>query len=352
MGGVYQGNSGIRPSSLGNPNLKWERNQTTNLGLDYGFFNGRVKGAIEVYERLSKDLLLNRAIPTTNGFANNGTSSSITENVGELRNRGLEFEINTTNIKRKNFSWETNFNISFQQNKVLKLFGTDSVLPGDLSVRVGFPLFTNVGVPYAGVNPANGRPMWYDLKDNLTYLVAAANNRPLGHNQLPMSFGGMNNKFTAYGFELEVFFQYDLGRTLPNTQEFRLADNGAVLRNGLAYYWDNRWTTPGQITEVPKPANNRTEISGRVSSYQSLTRFYQDGSYVRLKQISLSYSLHSKLLERVRMKTVKLYAQGINLKTWTKWSGFDPEFVNLNGNGNQGVIPLSRNFVVGAQISL
>lgn len=346
LGGVYQGNSGIRPTSLGNENLKWEKNETINIGLDYGLFSGKIKGAIEIYQRTSKDLLLSRALPTTNGFG------SILENVGAVQNRGFEFEINTTNFKSKNFSWETNFNISLQQNKVTRLFQGDTILPGDLSVRLGYPLFTNVGVPYAGVNPANGRPMWLDLNNNITYLVAAANNRALGHNQLPWAFGGINNKFSSNGLELEVFFQYDLGRTLPNTQEFRLADNGAVLRNSLKYYWDNRWTTPGQITDVPKPVNNRTEINGRVASYQSLTRFYQDGSYLRLKQISLSYSLPAKVLRSAKLTSVKLFAQAINLMTWTKWTGFDPEFVNLNGASNQGVIPISKNYTFGIQVGL
>ena len=346
LGGVYQGNSGIRPTSLGNENLKWEKNQTINIGLDYGIFNGKIKGAIEAYQRTSQDLLLSRALPTTNGFG------SILENVGAIQNRGFEFEINTTNFSSKNFTWETNFNISLQQNKVTRLFQGDTILPGDLSVRLGYPLFTNVGVPYAGVNPANGRPMWFDLNNNITYLVAAANNRALGHNQLPWGFGGFNNKFSSNGLELEVFFQYDLGRILPNLQELRLADNGAVLRNGLKYYWDNRWTTPGQITDVPKPANNRTEISGRVASYQSTTRFYQDGSYLRLKQISLSYSLPAKMLSDAKLKNVKLFAQAINLMTWTKWTGFDPEFVSLNANGNQGVIPISRNYTFGIQVGL
>ncbi|MBL7818234.1 MAG: TonB-dependent receptor [Saprospiraceae bacterium] len=346
LGGVYQGNSGIRPTSLGNPDLKWERNQTLNIGLDYGLFKGKIKGAVEVYERTSKDLLLSRSLPTSNGF------SSILENVGEVQNRGFEFEITTTNFSRKNFTWETSFNISLQKNKVTKLAAGDTVLPGDLSIRVGYPLFTNVNVPYAGVNPANGRPMWYDLGNNPIYLVRAADQRPLGHSQLPWGFGGVTNKFTFVGFELDVFFQYDLGRVMPNTQEFRLADNGAVLRNSLTYYWDNRWTTPGQITDVPKPANNRTEISGRVASYQSLSRFYQDGSYIRLKNISLSYNLPAPLLQKLHFKSLKLYAQAMNIKTWTKWTGFDPEFVNLNGNNNQGVIPLARNYTFGLQLGL
>ena len=147
--------------------------------------------------------------------------------------------------------------------------------------------------------------------------------------------------------------QYDFGRVLPNLQEFRLADNAGALRNSVQYYWDNRWTKPGQITDVPRPADVRTEISGRVSSYQQTNRFYQDASYIRLKTVNLSYNLSNKIAKSIGFQAVKLYIQGVNLYTWTKWTGFDPEFVDLSGgNGNQGVVPQSRNFTFGVQIGL
>ncbi len=346
LGGVYQGFSAISPSQLGNPNLKWERNVTLNIGLDYGFWGGKVKGSIDVFDRASKDLLLTRSLPTTSGF------SSITENVGEVQNRGLEFGISTTNLDLGGFRWVSDFNITFLDNKVVKLYEGQDVLPGNLSVRVGYPLGTNVGVPFAGVNPANGRPMWYDLNGDISYLVRTADNRPLGHSTLTKQFGGFTNTFSYKGLELSAFLQYDFGRVLPNLQEFRLADNAGALRNGLQYYWDNRWTKPGQITDVPRPADVRTEISGRVSSYQQTNRFYQDGSYIRLKTVSLSYNLPNTMSKSIGFQAVKLYVQAVNLYTWTKWTGFDPEFIDLSGNGNQGVIPQSRNFTFGVQLGL
>ncbi len=341
LGGVYQGNSGIGVSQLGNPNLRWERNVTYNAGLDYGLFDGRLKGSVEVFKRISRDLLLTRSIPSTNGF------SDIFENIGEVVNRGFEFDITSTNVNAGAFRWETNFNVTLLDNKVTKLFEGADVLPGNLSVRIGYPLNTNVGVPYAGVNPANGRPMWYDLNGNITYIVRTADNRPIGHSAISKSYGGFTNTFTFGGLELSALLQYDLGKTVANFQEFRLADNAAVLRNSLTYYYDNRWTTPGQITSVPRPAENRTEISGRVSSYQQTNRFYQDASYVRLKQVSLSYNLPSKLIQRLKLSSVKVYAQAINALTWTKWTGFDPEFA---GTDNQGVIPQSRSYTAGLQL--
>jgi TonB-dependent starch-binding outer membrane protein SusC len=346
LGGVYQGNAGIGVSQLGNPDLRWERNVTYNIGLDYGFFGGRVKGSIDAFERISRDLLLTRSIPQTNGF------NSIFENIGEVKNRGLEFDITTINVNAGSFRWETNFNITFLDNKVTKLFEGADVLPGNLSVRVGYPLLTNVGVPYAGVNPANGRPMWYDPNGNITYIVRTADQRPLGHSGITKQFGGFTNTFTYKGFELSGLLQYDLGRTIQNSQEFRLADNAGVLRNGLTYYYDNRWTTPGQITSIPRPANNRTEISGRVSSYQSGTRFFQDASYLRLKQVTLSYTVPTTVISRLKLSGVKVYAQAINAFTWTKWTGFDPEFTIEGGLDNQGIIPQSRNYTLGVQIGL
>lgn len=348
LGGVYQGNAGIGASSLGNPQLRWERNVTYNVGLDYGFFGGRIKGSFDAFERISRDLLLTRSIPQSNGF------SSIFENIGEVRNRGLEFDVTTVNVNTGGFRWESNFNVTLLDNKVTELFEGATVLPGNLSVRVGFPLFTNVNVPYAGVNPANGRPMWYDPNDNLTYLVRTADQRPLGHSGITKAFGGFTNTFSFKGFELSGLLQYDLGRTLPNFQEFRLADNAGVLRNGLTSYYEDRWTTPGQITSTPRPAENRTEISGRISSYQATSRFFQDASYIRLKQVTLSYALPASLMSRLKMSSVKVYAQSINAFTWTKWTGFDPEFATaVNGSlSNEGIIPQSRSFTLGVQIGL
>jgi TonB-dependent starch-binding outer membrane protein SusC len=352
LNGVYQGNSGIRPTQVDNPALRWERNVTLNLGLDYGFFDGRVRGAVDVFRRVSSDLLLERSIPQSNGLANTNTSPNdfITENIGEVVNEGIEFEITTLNLRRGRLKWETNFNITALRNEVTKLFEGADVLPGNLSVRVGYPLFTNVAVPYAGVNPANGRPMFYDLNGNITYLVRAADQRPLGHANLSTLYGGLTNTFSAYGVELSGLLQFDYGRTAPNFQEFRLADNGAVLRNSLQQYWDNRWTAPGQITDVPKPANNRTEITGRVASYQQIGRFYQDASFIRLKQVTLAYNLPGNWLRKVRMTNLKLYIQSVNPLTWTKWTGFDPEFLSLTtGIGNQGIVPTAKTYTFGIQ---
>lgn len=343
IGNTYNGLSGITPAQLGNPNLRWERNETTNIGIDYGFFNNRITGSADVFRRLSKDLLLSQSLAQTSGF------NSITKNVGEVMNEGFEFELKTVNVDKGGFKWETSFNITFLRNEVVKLFDGLQVLPGDLTVRVGYPLGTNVNNTYAGVNPANGRPMFYDINGNITYLRSAADIVPQGHQDFSNMYGGFTNTFTYKGFELSVFFQYDYGRTVANLQHFRMADLGGVLRNSETRFYNERWTTPGQITSVPRPANNRTESSSRISSYQSTARFYEDASFIRLKQVTLAYNVPQALLSRFKINNARIYAQGGNLHTWTKWTGYDPEFRNT-GNGSEGIIPQVRNYTFGLQL--
>jgi TonB-linked SusC/RagA family outer membrane protein len=344
MTGVYDGNSGIGPSQMGNPDLRWEKNVTTNIGIDYGFFNNRVIGSVEVFQRLSKDLLLNQSLPQTSGF------NSITKNVGEVKNEGLEIEVKTTNLNLNSFKWETNFNITFLRNEVVSLFDGLQVLPGDTRTRVGYPIGANTGNAYAGVNPANGRPMHYDINGNITYVRTAADIVPLGHSDFSNKFGGLTNTFSYKGIELSAFFQYDYGRTVGNVQSFRMADNGAVLRNSNISFYNDRWTTPGQITSVPRPALNRTENSARISSYQTLTRFYEDASFIRLKQVTLAYSLPASFLSKFKISNARIYAQAMNLVTWTKWTGYDPEFRDTGANSVEGIVPQTRNYTFGVQL--
>jgi TonB-linked SusC/RagA family outer membrane protein len=345
IGGVYNGVTGIVPT-LGNADLRWEKNVTTNIGVDYGFFGGRIAGSVDVFQRLSKDLLLTQSVAQTSGFNN------VTSNVGEVKNEGLEFELRTTNLDIAGFKWETNFNITFLRNEVVKLFDDLEVLPGNLGIRVGYPLGTNTGNPFAGVNPANGRPMHYDINGNVTYLRQTAEIVPLGHQDFSDMYGGFTNTFSYKGIDLSVFFNYDYGRTVGNVQHLRMADMGGVLRNSNHYFYENRWTAPGQITDVPAPALNRSQNTATISSYQTLTRFYEDASFIRLKTLTLAYNLPTSLLGRAKIASARVYAQAVNLVTWTNWTGFDPEIRDTGANTIEGVIPQSKSYTIGIQIGL
>lgn len=347
----YNGNAGMAPEQLANPNLRWERNVTTNLGLDFGFFNNRISGAIDVFNRDSRDLLLFRPIPNTNGY------DDIAENLGAVRNRGIELELNTVNLNINGFRWETNFNISYIKSKVTKLFDgirplatPDSLiaLPGNTSVILGKPLgaiFTSV---YAGVNPATGRPMWLDANGNITYLPRnPADFRFMGSN-IPTTFGGLTNTFSYRGFDLSVLFQYEFGRREFNGQGGFLSENGGRLFNTLTEVYERRWQKPGDITDVPRPINGNAESRG--ASALSGTRTLEDASYIRLKQIDFRYTLPAGIIRRSGITKAQIYAQAVNLFTWTKWAGYDSEFINL-GAGNNGIVPINRTYTLGLQVS-
>jgi TonB-linked SusC/RagA family outer membrane protein len=336
--GNYGGFAGIRPSNLENRDLRWERNQTANIGIDYALFNGRIYGSFDIFERTTNDLLLARPLPVTNGFG------SFTSNVGQLKNRGLEIEINSINVDKGAFKWATNFNITFIDNEVTRLFDDNQVLPGNNSIRIGQPVGTIVTTRYMGVNPATGRPMFQDRFGNLIYQPVFARDAQIVGNTFAEIFGGFTNTLSYKGIELSAFFQYEFGRDASNGQGSFMGENGGRPFNTEQRIFDNRWTTPGQITSTPRPFNGNTEPNG-VSPVGG-SRFVEDASYIRLKQLTLAYTLPRELVSRAKLANVRVYAQSLNLLTFTRWQGFDPEFVG----GNAGTVPQARNYTFGLQI--
>lgn len=351
--GLYQGlaaanyndRPGIRPSAIANTFLAWERNVTTNIGVDYAFFGGRISGAVEVFRRLSKDLLLDTPLPWTSGFSN------VTQNVGKLKNEGLEIEIQTRNIVKRDFTWTTNFNITFLKNEVMDLGGLD-VLPGNQSVRVGYPVNTNFFAHYAGVNSATGRPMFFDAGGNITYNPVFPGDWAIFGNQLSSYFGGLTNTFTYKGFSLSALFIYDFGRELSNAGQMGFwYRNGQDNRNSLQSIYADRWTEPGQVTNVPRPIGGGAEVAGRNKNAAS-SRFLEDASFIRLRQLAMTYDLPGPMLSRMKLRSAQVYFQGANLLTFTAWKGYDPELIIGEGNfaSTQGALPQTRAYTVGVQI--
>jgi TonB-dependent starch-binding outer membrane protein SusC len=342
----YNGLSGIAPESLSNAALRWERNTTSNFALDYGFFNSRVQGSIEYFVRTSSDLLLDQAVPQTSGF------STITNNLGEMQNKGLEFSIKTVNIDKGGLKWSTDFNITKIENRITGLYDTLTVLPGrnvDEQIRIGQSFNSIYVAQYAGVNPATGRPMWYDNAGNLIYRLAGnvdSYSRIIG-SQIPNLYGGVTNDISYKGFDLSILFTYEYGRTAFNQQSAFMSENVGRSFNTLQSVYDNRWTTPGQITDVPRPFNGNVEVLA--SGATAGSRLYEDASYIRLKTISLGYTIPKSITSKLKIASIRFYAQAYNLYTWSKWSGFDAEWINL-GSGNSGVVPQPRTIVGGIKL--
>ena len=344
-GGNYSGSAGILPSSLANLGLGWETNNTLNLGFDFGFFENRVTGSIDAFDRRTKDLLLSQPILWTNGFG------GISNNVGELQNRGLEFELSTVNIDKGGFRWNTSFNITKIDNQILSLYSGLKFLPANPGIAVGQPVGRSgegaiFSAEYAGVNPATGRPMWYDIKRNITYLPLAADRIYYG-SSLGTVFGGLNNTLSYKGFEFTTFFTYEYGGIGSDGQYGFLRENGTRLAlNALQNVVDRTWKTPGQITDIPRDVttNGANEIRG--NSRNSGTAALLKYDFIRLSQLTLAYSFKPSLVSRIGLSRARIYMQGVNLWTYTDYPGYDPEFT---GAGT-GQIPLTKSYTLGVQI--
>lgn len=339
VNGVYNNATGISYSQLPNPNLKWEKNQTTNFGIDFGFFDNRITGSVELYQKLTKDLLLTRPVQWTTGF------TGYTENVGSIENKGIELTLGGEVLRPRTpggLSWNVNFVFAYNDNSIKSLYGGLQELPGDPSTRVGKRLGSIFTQKYAGVNPANGRPMWYDTLGNLTYQVLARDRVYIGDVQ-PEYSGGLTNTFTFKGFTLDVFFQYEYGRLLQDQQVNFLIENISRL-NAVQDVYDKRWTTPGQLTSFPRQNSVGTESKG--SGALSGSRTWFKGDYIRLKNLTISYDVPSRISNRLKLTSTRLYVQATNIWTLSDWYGYDVEF---SGAG-VGIIPQSKNVTVGLQL--
>ena len=335
----YNGQPGISFSQLANPELRWEKNRTTNLGIDFAFFDNRVFGSLEAYDKITADLLLSQPLQLTTGFG------SITRNVGQIQNRGIELTLGVQpvkSLKPGGFNWTSTFIFTYNNNRVKKLYDGLQELPGNPSTRVNRSLGSVFTQQYAGVNAATGRPMWLDTLGNVTYQPQLRDRVYIGDSQ-PDFWGGWTNNFTYKGFTLDVFFQYEYGRMADDGQVNFMIENIARL-NAFTDVYDNRWTTPGQITWYPRMGTTGAESKGSSALSGSRTLFRAD--YIRLKNVTLSYDINSDVLKKLKLSAARFYLQGTNLWTMSDWYSYDIEFVG----SATGIIPQSRNITAGIQI--
>jgi TonB-linked SusC/RagA family outer membrane protein len=351
-GAAYGGQAGQTPIQLANPDLKWESTRGSDLGFEASIIKNRISLEFDVYERLTKDLLLNQQVPGTSGFATQF------KNVGNLTNKGYEITVNTTNVLTKNFRWTTNLNFSVNKNKITNLNG--QLLGDDQNKAMeGQPLGVFVAREFAGVDPANGDALYYKntLLANGKRDRSTTNNYNEAEdvvigNPNPDFIYGFSNTFTYKGFDLDVLLQGVHGNQL-------YYGGGQYMSASASNGFDNQtvdqlraWKQPGDITDVPEARlfyANGTDPS---------SRYIADGSYLRVKSVVLGYNLPSKLLRKAKIERVRIYARAQNLFTFTKYEGWDPE-VNADyqaSNINQGVdfysAPQVKSIVFGINIGL
>lgn len=344
-GADYDQKPGYVFSRYGNSVLTWEKNKPFNVGLDFGFIGNRITGTIEYYTRRTSDLLLDMPVSATNG------TTSLTSNIGEMNNSGVEFEINTQNIvSRSGFRWNTSFNISTLKNRITAL--NSPFIAESYNRFVGGDFYQLYLRGYAGADVQTGEALWYT--DNTRTKTTNNFGEATQYNQgsaLPKYFGGLNNTLSYKGFTFNFLLSYNFGNKIyDNWGSNANSDANSGLNPTAAlprYTYDHRWQKPGDITDVPKMMYNGTQ-SG--SSNYSSTRFMYDGDYIRLRDVSLSYDLPEWWIKAANMSGVRVYVRGSNLFTYMKDKrmNFDPE-VGIEGKTDQNA-PMYRTVLLGVDI--
>lgn len=348
--GQYAGASPLTVTLLGNNQITWEEEESMNIGIDFSILSNRIYGTVDFWRTNNNDLLFEVPFLQTAGINNN----SITSNIGSVRNQGIDLELGGIIMDNNGFRWDTKFNISFLKNEVTELVDADTIFAGNIpSLIVGQPVSFFYLLDYAGVNPGNGRAMVRAADGSLTYNPGFEDGGVRG-SPVPSSFGGLLNTVSYKGLTLDVFFQFQLGAEAFNGDLYNIMDTGGN-DNRLVDIWD-RWQNPGDVTNVPMLTNNG-QIAGVDQSFGFIgtDQFMSDASYIRLKTVTLSYTLPQNLLGNIGMKSASVFVQGVNLLTWTKYYGIDPEVVtnnNTTGTSSFGVYPLGRQFSAGVTIGL
>lgn len=342
--GSFSGSTGLRPTQLANPQLTWERSATLNVGLDFGLLSGRIDGSLDIYRKDNSELLLNQPLPLDSGFG------AITRNVGKVRNKGIEFIVNSVNVRVGDFQWNSRFNISINTNEVLELSsGEEQLNPaGTQPVAVGHSINAWRVIQYAGVNPADGRPIWYDANGELTYTPDFDDDAKFFDGAEEDAFGGIGNTFRYKGLSLSTFFQFSYGQTaIPqHVVAFGLNQVGGSFTNGLEQRLTDAWRKPGDIAPYPAPTRAFTYAESIGYFTTSSDKLY-DASYIRLKDVTLAYNLPTSLTQKLSLGNVRFHLSGLNLVTWTSYIGFDPE---VAGDLTQASIPVGRTVTGGIEV--
>ncbi len=341
-GGNYMGSPGIYLQQLANEQLGWEQQKEWNIGVDYDFWKHRISGSLELYRRITSDILLNRDLVPSSSFY------SIKENLGRLRNNGIELSLNAYVLNFKDLRWENRFNLALQGQELLELYsGKEN--EGEY-LQVGEELWIWYMYDYAGINPANGRSMWYDHAGNLTYnpkggdnIGAPNDDRKVFKTDTPNIFGGLNSALSFRGFTLSAFFSYEFGRMGKETLDNYYLDTNNPNVNHSKELWEDAWLEPGDLARWPIPGIR--PLPGFSKNFISTT--VQKIDYIRLKELNLTYDLPDRWLKKWKVNKANIFIQGTNLLTFTNYTGLDPEFAGSFSNLSY---PLGKSYTAGLEI--
>ena len=332
----YVGDAGVAPVQPGNEELTWESTWITNMGFHFGFWN-RLNADLELYYKRTSDMLM--AVPLS--YAQSNGYGYVWDNVGTMVNLGAELNVNATLVAYKDFSWSVNANAGYNHNRIVELYnGVTEYENSGTSTKlvVGHPLGEFYINRYAGVNPANGDALWYDKDGNITNELRDEDKVMIGKSYHAPWQGGFGTTLSWKGLSLSAQFSWVGDRWMINNDRYFDESNGRFMTYNQSDRLLKRWKQPGDITDIPR--------HGEYTEFDS--RLLEDASFLRLKNVMLSYSLPSGLLNKTGfIRGLRIYAQGQNLLTFTNFSGLDPEGT---ANVYAAQYPMSRQFTFGLDL--
>lgn len=346
LGENYEGQAGISYAQLANPLLRWEKNTTTDIGLEFSLFGTKLSGEVSYYKRGSEGILFDKPLSMLTGF------ETINTNLASMDNYGVELLLNGSPLRNETLEWNVSFNLTSNKNKI-KAITQNEVIDGTKRWKVGQDRYQWYLREYAGVDPDDGSPMWY--KDELGTDGVSTGNRittksytsatrydGLG-SALPKFTGGLNNTIKFKSLDLSIFTYFSLGGKIYDGLYALSMHNGASVGQQLAADTEQAWKNPGDITSIPRFSVNNTDLGNEQSS-----RFLYDGSYLRVKNIAMGYTLDKKLLQPLKLSNVRLYLMTENVLTFAKHKGMDPESAITGLSDNE--IPNIKTFSIGLNV--
>ena len=325
-GAFYSGKPSPWESTLGNEELTWEKNYALNLGLDIGLFS-RVNVSLDWYTRTTKDLLMSKQLNSISGF------SSLLTNVGQMRNTGVELEVRSNNIKTKDFSWTTAFNLSHNKNKILKLADLPWFVDGRYVRKEGYPFNTIYLREYAGVDPETGSALYYDNQqdENGNYtknkVTDPGQASPIPLKDItPTISGGFMNTFNYKFIDLSFNLSYSFGGYSYDNASYILQDDGYSVISNKSTEQRRRWQKPGDITDVP-----RFVYGNKKGGNYNSSRAIHSTDHIRLKSLILGLNAPKAWLQKLGIGNARIYFSGTNLLTWAAYDQYDPEMSGVVG---------------------
>lgn len=373
ISGQFAGTPSSRPDQLGNSELGWESTAQLDIGLDLSLFKGRLNFTFDYFNKSTTDLLLRSIVPATSGY------TTAFRNIGEVRNTGLEFSLNTVNLTTASgFRWTTDFNISTIENEVIRLEQDDQVQGDGHILKEGEPLGSFFLIPFEGVDPQTGNSIFTDLNEdgiiNNDDRVVPRDADGKNLSIWPDYFGGITNTFSFKGLSVSAFLQFSKGNYVNNHSRFAQEQVGWSFNFGGFFlpYGNNtvrveeeRWRQPGDVTDVPRASlgyefdEDGNVISELPQNWQEYsTQWLEDASYLRLKTLQVSYDLPSVLFESIPLRSARIFFRGQNLFTATGYLGVDPEVNSRGGNSvltpgeDFGGLGQAKSYVFGLKVGL